>query len=133
MSTNPPKTLMRAALRAIENDFFLAGILHDYQQANHLDDEALALFLECDSNDLPRLALCRRPAAQQNAFLSDLEHLAQRFRLHADRLAAIIRQVDTLRMLQQRQRSSYNENAQGLLQAARDRDDSLSDETEETL
>ncbi len=133
MSTNPPKSLMRAAQRAIKNDFFLAGILHEHQQANHLNDEELACFLECDRNDLPRLALCRRPDAQQEAFLSDIEHLARRFHLHADRLAAVIRQVDTLRMLQRRQRSSSHEAAQDLLQAARDRDDTFPKGTEDTL
>lgn len=133
MSTNSSRTLMRAAQRAIENDFFLAGILHAYQQANHLDDKALALFLGCDSSDLPRLALCRRPAPQQDAFLSDLEHLARRFHLHADHLATVIRQVDTLRILQQHQKPSSHKNAQGLLQAARDRADSLPDDTEDTL
>lgn len=132
MSTNPSKTLRRAAQRAIENDFFLAGILHEYQHANHLNDDALAQFLGCKSNDIPRLALCRRPFPHQEAFLSDLEHLSQRFHLNVDRLATIIRQVDTLRILREHHASAKGlNNPQGLLQAARDRDDDRSDEREE--
>jgi hypothetical protein len=133
MGTNPSKTLKRAAQRAIENDFFLAGILHEYQQTNHLNDEALAQFLECNSTDLPRLALCRRPTTHQETFLNDLEHLSQHFHLNIDRLATIIRQVDTLRVLREYHTSAKGlNNPQGLLQAARDRDDDRSDEMEDS-
>lgn len=131
MSTNPSKTLKRAAQRAIENDFFLAGILYEYQQANHLNDEALAQFLGCNSNDIPRLALCRRPSAYQEAFLSDLEHLSQHFHLNVNRLATVIRQVGALRVWREHHTFAKDlNNSQGLLQAARDRDDDRSNETE---
>ena len=43
MSTNPSKTLIRAAQRASTSQFFLASALKEYQQANKLDDEALAI------------------------------------------------------------------------------------------
>lgn len=129
MSSNPSNALERAAQRAITSEFFLAGILHEYQQANHLDDEALAKLLECDIHDLPRLALCRRPAAKQISFVHDIDHLAQRFHLRADRLAAIIRQIDSLRAL--RQQLTTTQGTQGMLRAARDRDDSTVDITED--
>ena len=129
MSSNPSKALTRAAQRAITSEYFLAGIIDEYQHAHHLDDGAIAGLLECDINDLPRLALCRSPAPNQNSFVHDIDRLAQRFRLRADQLAAIIRQVDTLRAL--RQQVTTNQSTQGMLRAARDRDDSGADMTED--
>jgi hypothetical protein len=129
MSSNSSNALARAARRAITSEFFLAGILHEYQQVHHLDDESLANLLECDIHDLQRLALCRRPAANQISFVHDIDHLAQRFHLRADQLAAIIRQVDSLRIL--RQQATTTQSAQGMLRAARDRDDSSADITED--
>jgi hypothetical protein len=131
MSSNEPSNgLARAAQRAVSYNFFLAGILHEYQQANQLDDDALAKLLGCHQNDLPRLALCRRPAIEQKAFIQDIEHLAQRFHLHGDQLAIIIRQVDSLRALRQQLTSTRDaQQMPGILRAARDRDQ----ESEETL
>ena len=130
MGSNPSKALERAAQRAMTSEFFLASTLYEYQQANHFDAKALAARLGCDVNDLPRLALCRRPSAtDQRAFWHDIEHLAQRFRLRADQLATIIRRVDSLRALRQHQTSTLN--AQGMLRAARDREESSSDVTED--
>lgn len=130
MGSNPSKALERAAQRAITSEFFLASTLYEYQQANHLDDEALATLLGCDVNALPRLALCRRPSAvDQNVFWHDVKHLAQRFHLSADQLATVIRRVDSLRALRQHLVSTSS--TQGMLRAARDREDSSSDVTED--
>src|SRR5437879_4873471 len=125
MSSNPSKALERAAQRALTSDFFLASTLYEYQQANHLSGEALAALLGCDVKDLPRLALSRRPSAiNESVFWHDIEHLAQRFHLSADQLTTIIRRVDSLRAL--RQHLDATSSAQGMLRAARDREDSSS-------
>src|SRR5947209_20458793 len=108
MSSNSSKALARAARRAVSHEFFLAGILREYQQAHQLDDDALAKLLECHANDLTRLALCRRPATEQKAFIQDIEHLSQRFHLRGDQLAIVIRQVDSLRALRKQLTSGYN-------------------------
>ncbi len=129
MSSKPSKALERAAQRAITSDFFLAGILNEYQQAHHLNDEGLAKLLECDIHDLPRLALCRRPATNQTSFVHDVDHLAQRFHLRAEQLAAIIRQVDSLHAL--RLQLTSNQDTRSMLRAARDRDDSSIDSAED--
>jgi hypothetical protein len=129
MSSKPSKALIYAARKAVKSEFFLAGILDEYQQTHHLDNEALAKMLECDIYDLPRLALCRRPATNQISFVNDIDHLAQRFHLRANQLAAIIRQVDSLRIL--RQQLTTTQNTQGMLRAARDRDESSADITED--
>lgn len=133
MSTNKPSNaLAHAAQRAVSHEFFLAGILREYQQANQLDDDALAKLLGCHVNDLPRLALCRRPATEQKAFIRDIEHLAQRFHLHGDQLAIIIRHADSLRTLRQQLTSTRNaQQMQGILRAARDRDQENADSLED--
>jgi hypothetical protein len=130
MASNPSHALARAAQRAISNEFFLAGILHEYQETNRLDDSALAAMLECDIHDLPRLALCRRPDAHESFFLNDIKHLEQRFHLRADRLATIVRQVDSLRAFKQHLPSPQD--TPMMLQAARDRDEDAHDTTEDT-
>ena len=133
MSANKPSNaIAHAAQRAATHEFFLAGILREYQQFNQLDDDAFAKLLGCHINDLPRLALCRRPATEQKAFRQDIEHLAQRFHLHGDQLAIVIRQIDSLRAL--RQQLTSTDNAQqmpGILRAARDRDLDNADSLEE--
>jgi hypothetical protein len=133
MSSNKPSNaLAHAAQRAVPHEFFLAGILREYQQANQLDDDALAKLLGCHVNDLARLALCRRPATEQKAFIQDIEHLVQRFHLHEDQLASVIRQVDSLRALRQQLTSTRNaQQMPGILRAARDRDQDSADSLEE--
>jgi hypothetical protein len=133
MSSNKPSNaLARAVQRSVSHEFFLAGVLREYQQANQLDDNALAELLGCHLNDLPRLALCRRPATEQNAFIQDIEHLAQRFHLHGDQLALVIRQVDSLRALRQQLTSTRNaQQMPGILRAARDRVQESTDSLED--
>jgi hypothetical protein len=121
MSTKPTDSLLRAARRAAEQPFFLASVLQAYQAANSFDDAALADLLGCTPNDLPRLGLCRRPAADQSTFAADIAHLAKRFQLNGDQLVAVIRQVDALQAL--RQHLGTTESASRLLRAARDRDE----------
>jgi hypothetical protein len=124
----PSQALRRTAQRAETNPFFLAHTLHVYQTTHDLDDAALAALLGCAEDDLARLALCRRPTAETSTFRTDVEHLAQRFQLHIDQLANIIRQVDTLQAIQQHLEREVG--ARGLLQAARDRDGDDSDDGE---
>ncbi len=133
MSSNKPSNAVaRAVQRAVSHEFFLAGVLREYQQSNQLDDNALAELLGCQLNDLLRLALCRRPATGRNAFLQDIEHLAQRFHLHGNQLAIVIRQVDSLRALRQQLTSTRNaQQMPGILRAARDRDQESADSLED--
>ena len=130
MSTNPSKFLARAAQRALASPFFLATTLQEYQQSNQLGDEAFAALLGCQVDDLARLALCRRPASEQQAFMRDIEHLAQRFHLRADRLASIIRHVDALASLRHQLNTNQQVAHEGLLAAARDRENESENSTE---
>jgi hypothetical protein len=131
MNTKPTPSLIRAAHRAVNDPFFLASILKEYQRAHHLDNEGLATLLGCRVDDLPRLALCRRPATEQQAFVHDIDHLAQRFHLQADQLATIIRQVDILNIWQQQMPFHLQATSPNMLSAARDRDEKSSKTTEE--
>ena len=111
--------LRRAAERASRRRFFLASPLLAYACAERLDDAGLAARLGCDPADLPALLLCRRPTREGSMFRSDVEAIAERFRLDAARLARLIRAADALVALGR----SAPDARRGLLAAARDRDD----------
>lgn len=128
MSSSSSDALAQAARRAEQHPFFLAGVLAAYRDANRLNDVALAALLGCRAADLTRLALCRRPATEQARFLADIDHLAQRFQLRGDQLAMIIRQVDALAAIQQQLQVS--DTGAGMLQAARDYDESAATDEE---
>lgn len=121
MSDKSSDALSRAARRAGQQPFFLASAFQLYQEANDIDDAALAELLGCAAHDLPRLALCRRPPGKAAAFAADIDHLARRFQLDAEQLASVIRQVDALQAL--RTHLAASEQAAGMLRAARDRDE----------
>lgn len=127
MNKEPSPAIRRAAERAADQPFFLAGVLRAYQAAYHWDDTTLAAFLGCTVEDMPRLALCRRPRATPAEFRADIQHLMARFGLHADNLAHLMREVDALAGI--KQRPVQIEGTQHMLRAARDRDDA--DEYEE--
>lgn len=110
--------LRRAAERAQSDPFFLAGLLQRYREEELLDESALADFLGCRPEDLPRLALCRRPG-DGAAFRRDISILAQRFRLHERALIRLVRVAESLEGMA---------NEGGLL-AARDRESAAGTES----
>lgn len=121
MNSKPSPALVYAAQRAAQRSFFLASALHQYQDLHQLDEQGLARDLGCAAEDLPRLALCRRPVGTSATFLDDVEQLTRRFHLKDGRLLALIRQVEALEALQTHMaRASQRES---LLQAARDREE----------
>jgi len=121
MIGKPSEALVRAARRAGAQPFFLAHVFAVYQDSNNLDESALAHLLGCAENNLPRLALCHRPAAESEAFRAEVNHLASRFQLDSVQLASIIRQVDALQAL--RYHLATDAQGSGMLRAARDRDE----------
>jgi hypothetical protein len=122
-------SLRHAAQRATQHPFFLARPLLAYQAAHNLNDRALAAFLGCAPDDLPRLALCRRPRAAPPEFRADLAHLAARFHIRTEQLANLLREVDALQSI--RRQSAQTQGAQRMLRAARDRDDEPETPTED--
>lgn len=121
MSDHASEALVHASRRAEQQPFFLASVLAAYRTAHQFDDARLADMLGCTPDDLIRLALCRRPAPESARFSAEIDHLARRFGLRGDRLAAMIRQVDALTALAQHLQTAAP--ATALLRAARDRTD----------
>ncbi len=107
---------------AAEARFFLASALKAYSSFNELDDAALAAHLGCSLQDLPRLALCRRPAPEPTVFRKEVEQIAAYASAKAERLAQLLREVETLEALQMAEKS-VTASGPGLLMAARDRAD----------
>lgn len=116
-------SVIRAAERARDDPFFLAGILETYRTMNKMSLEALTAFLGCAPDDVVRLALCRRPLSGSSTFLKDVDHLAQRFAFPGERLIAIIREVEAMQAFRDHFAKAQDRN---LLMAARDRDDDSS-------
>jgi len=108
-----PSAFKRAARRAIDRPFFLAGALQIYQEENGLSETELADFLGCSPEDLPCLALCRQPVGP--SFLNDVTHLASRFGLNGGRLAALIRDIEVT--------EGFRAGSGPTAMAARDRED----------
>lgn len=109
--------LVRAAERAAANPFFMASALTVYQVEHGLDDAALAAWLGCGVEQLPRLRLCRHPDADPGRFRAGVEQIAAYAGVSPFRLAALLREADALAALHSGQRESA-----GLL-AARDADE----------
>jgi hypothetical protein len=101
--------------RRVEGDpFFLACYLNLYAQSEGLGEEVLATVLGCSQETLVRLRLCRAPEPDAEQFQKDIDQIVERFRVHPDVLAQVVRRG--LAILQMRG-SAPN---QGILLAARD-------------
>ena len=126
MESNETPILLRyAAKRAATNRFFLAGYLNEFSSIRGITDEDLAQFLGCKPEHLPKLALCRRPDPDSPSFRSDVEQIATVFNMQPEHLARLIREVDTLKALEEA-RAKRKEVPDGLLAVARDDEDNKS-------
>lgn len=89
----------RLARRLEANPEFLAAAFRRYRDVQRVDDAGLAHLLGADPDDLPRIALCRRPrqdAADPGLFRRDVEAIAEDFTLDQMRLAEVVRFVDVV-------------------------------------
>lgn len=109
------KSLEALARRVANDPFFLASVLAAYARSEHLDDAGLAETLGCSAAVLTALRLCRAPRPAPRAFQQDVDRLAERFGVDADRLAEVVRYGQALPRLQAGPAS-----AQGFLMAARE-------------
>ena len=124
MKRRPDRRALRRAVElAAEIPFFLASALKAYRFFNSLDDAALTAHLGCSPEDLPRLALCRRPGLDPTVFRKEVEQIAAYASVTAERLAELLREVESLGALQAAERSGATTSGRGLLMAARDRAD----------
>jgi hypothetical protein len=110
--------VQRALQRAAADPFFLASALEAYRSLNGLDDTALADYLDCSLEDMIRLAFCRRPVTDAMTFRREVEQIAAYASVRAERLAQLLREVDSLETLRKSPTTKP-----GFLMAARDRVD----------
>ena len=95
MSTTDAAALLRRAFSgAAANHFFLASALAAYEVAHGMDEAALAAWLDCSVEDLPRLGLCRRPDSASPAFGAEVRQIALYAGTQPLRLAQLLREVD---------------------------------------
>ena len=82
------------AARVKDDPFFLAPVLACYAESAGLDDDGLARDLGCPREALDRLRVCRPP--RDGFFRQDVERLAGHLGLDFDKLAAAVREGQTL-------------------------------------
>ena len=107
--------LRRAAARARARPEFLARVLAVYLDIEDMTDTRLREHLGITEANWPRLELCLRPRAE--AFLKDVTQIAQGFGIDRGVLAAVIRRVDAVEIVQRREQPGRA----GTLLAARTR------------
>ena len=112
-----------AANRTSNEPCLLGYDLHEYRAIHDASDDKLASLLHCSRDALVCLALCRRPDAAAPSFRADVEKIALHCGADAQRLAAMIREVDSLRTIRQSSVPAGVKHPQpGLLAAARNRE-----------
>jgi hypothetical protein len=114
-SDNDAVILHRAAVRARTRPEFLARVLAVYQDIEGMTETRLRQHLGVTVANWPRLELCLRPRAE--AFLKDVTQIAQEFGIDRGLLAAVIRRVDAVEIIQRRKQPGQA----GTLLAARTR------------
>lgn len=110
-------SLEALAARAAQDPFFLAWTLAGHALSEGFDDAALAAALGCPARELAMLRLCRAPGSDPTAFRDDIDCIAARFGLEADRLAEAVKRGQVVRRFQRADPAAGN-----ALMAARDRD-----------
>ena len=96
--------------------FYLGWYLARYAEMTSADTSDVAGELGCLPEVMNAMSLCRAPRTGPPHFREDIEAVATRFQVRADRLANLVRQVQFV-------------SDQGMLLAARDRDPGDEDDT----
>ena len=112
---NEAAILQRAAIRARTRQEFMARVLAVYQDIEGMTEARLREHLGVSEANWSRLELCLQPRAE--AFLKDVTQIAQGFGIDRGVLAAIIRRVDAVEIVQLREQPGRA----GTLLAARTR------------
>ena len=96
MSDPTSKDLLNwASRRAESRPFFLAGYLKMFRELEGLDDQGLAEYLGCDVSALTTISLCAVPNASSSSFRRDVEQVASYVGARAEKLAQILREVES--------------------------------------
>jgi hypothetical protein len=111
-----------ATMRTADQPFFLGYDLNEYRIIHDATEDDLASLLDCPRNALVCLSLCRRPYASGPSFRRDVEQIASHCGVNAQRLAKLIREVDSLRTMREVDMpEQIGHSVPGLLAAARER------------
>jgi hypothetical protein len=117
--TDPTETqvLTYAAHRAQTRPEYLGWIFVQYRKSEQLTEAALAESLATTSSTVVRLSLCLRPRADH--FAEDVQEICAKFNVAVDKLAAIVRFVESIEALRGNPQPASGD--AGLLMAARSR------------
>ena len=107
--------MRRAAARARMRPEFLGWVLARYEDLERIREDGLRKQLGVAPADWPRLQLSLRPRAE--SFLADVTQIAQAFGMDRATLAALIRRVDAVEVVREREKPG----GAGSLLAARTR------------
>lgn len=117
-SYSSAKMLAFAAERAKTRPDYLAWVLDQYKETEHLSDDDLARFLQIRISQLPRLGLCLRPRLDH--FTADVEQISSKFGADSYALARVVRLVESVSVMATAKTDSKDS---GVLMAARARKD----------
>ncbi len=107
----------RLARRVEDDEYFLASALGTFARSENMDETGLASLLGCTVGAMSALRLCRRPHPDPARFREDIDRIAARFNVNADKLAEVVRRSDALLAM----RRWADTATSGLMMAARDR------------
>jgi hypothetical protein len=112
------RLLAYTARRAKAHPEYLAWVLAQYVEREHISAEELAQRLGIATHDLPHLALCLRPRA--DLFVADVRQISAKFNIDAAALAEIVRLVESFETFTATNSTGLSTES-GLLMAARAR------------
>jgi hypothetical protein len=112
------RLLAYTAERAKARPEYLASVLSCYAEREKISEEELAHRLGIAASDLPHLALCLRPRADQ--FIDDVRQISTKFHLDPTTLATVLRLVESFEALVVKNGGEASDDS-GLLMAARAR------------
>lgn len=121
MAVDEHRVLRVAAERAGNDPFFMGFELRAYKEIFGLDDKELASFLQCTSESLARLSLCRRPDMTSALFRDEIEQIAAYCSANAERLTELVRQAGSVRSFRGMPTHIPMPVPTGMMAAARDR------------
>lgn len=117
--TETADLLERLAQRCEAHDWALGAVFGRYCDVEHQGRESLASHFGCSLETLRWMSVCRRP--RNDHFADDVRAVAERFKVSATKLAAIVRRVEAVEAL--RRPGSADVDDEQMLLAARDRGD----------
>ncbi len=124
MKINSKHPLGSLLKKAMDDPFFLGWAINRYALSYHMDRESIATLLQCSNSALDQLALCRLPNSIDPQFAAQVKRIAEYVGCNSNRLAAIIREIAVIDVLEKSNGSS----GKGYLMAARDRRKKENDE-----